>query len=228
MGENNHIILVNGKYSSGKTSSLRNMPMDKTVVINCDGKPLSFKGTPYKNIKLPNVDVLLPGLDTLEQDEQCEYIVLDTLSFLMEMYETEKIYTLPKNQQMGAWTPYGQFFREMIHKMKRSKKKIVVLCHTQSIYNESEMETEVKAYVKGSVGKVGVESHFSTVVAAKKIKDDDAPSGFRYVFQTSITKDTINEGIRSPIGMWADDELYIDNDVMLVFDKITKYYGEEK
>lgn len=226
MEENNFIILVNGKYSSGKTASLRNLPMDKTVILNCDGKPMSFNGKPYKNIKLPNVDVLMAGLKKLEEDEQCEYIVLDTLSFLMEMYETEKIYTLPKNQQMSAWTPYGQFFREMIHQMKRSKKKIVVLCHTQSIYNESEMETEVKAYVKGSVGKIGVESHFSTVVGAKKIRDESAQSGFRYVFQTAITKDTLNEGIRSPMGMWTEDELYIDNDVMLVFDKIKQYYGE--
>lgn len=226
MEENNFIILVNGKYSAGKTSSIRNLPMDKTVILNCDGKPLSFNGKPYRNIKLPNTDVLMPGLDKLEEDPNVEYIVLDTLSFLMEMYETEKIYTLPKNQQMSAWTPYGQFFREMIHKMKRSKKKIVVLCHTQSIYNETEMETEVKAYVKGSVGKVGVESHFSTVVGAKKIKDDDSPQGFRYVFQTAITKDTLNEGIRSPMGMWSNEELYIDNDVMIVFDKIKQYYGE--
>lgn len=226
MEENNFIILVNGKYSSGKTASLRNLPMDKTVILNCDGKPLSFNGKPHKNIKIPSVDILMAGLKKLEEDEQCEYIVLDTLSFLMEMYETEKIYTLPKNQQMSAWTPYGQFFREMIHQMKRSKKKIVVLCHTQSIYNESEMETEVKAYVKGSVGKIGVESHFSTVVGAKKIRDESAQSGFRYVFQTAITKDTLNEGIRSPMGMWTEDELYIDNDVMLVFDKIKQYYGE--
>ena len=186
-------------------------------------KPMSFKTSPYKNIKLPNVDILMPGLQKLEEDPNVEYIVIDTLSFLMEMYETEKIYTLPKNQQMSAWTPYGQFYRSLLHFMKQSKKKWVVLCHTQSIYNESEMETEVKACIKGAVGKRGCEADFTTIVGAKKIKDDN---GFRYVFQTAITKETINEGIRSPIGMWTDEELYIDNDVMLVFDKIKQYYGE--
>ena len=59
--------------------------------------------------------------------------------------------------------------------------------------------------------------------ARSSLKDDE--NGFKYVFQTAITKDTINEGIRSPIGMWSDDELYIDNDVMLVFNKIKQYYG---
>lgn len=82
---------------------------------------------------------------------------------------------------------------------------------------------------------------FSVVVSTKKMKlkdlekykndlltitEDDEDVGFKYVFQTRLTKDTVNERIRAPEGMWARNETFIDNDVSLVLNRIHEHYAE--
>ena len=58
------------------------------------------------------------------------------------------------------------------------------------------------------------------------ITEDDEDVGFKYVFQTRLTKDTVNERIRAPEGMWARNETFIDNDVSLVLNRIHEHYAE--
>jgi hypothetical protein len=85
----------------------------------------------------------------------------------------------------------------------------------------------------------GVESWFSCVISTKKmqlnkldkyssdlltIDDEEELIGFKHVFQTKLTKETVNERIRGPIKMWAPNETYIDNDLQLVLDKLHNYY----
>jgi len=92
--------------------------------------------------------------------------------------------------------------------------------------------------VKGSLKKNGLEAYFTTVVVAKKVKvkdlepnalltitPRDEEMGFKHVFQTRTTKQTVGDRIRSPFGLFQDDELYIDNDAQKVIDRLVKYYG---
>jgi hypothetical protein len=81
---------------------------------------------------------------------------------------------------------------------------------------------------------------FSTVVTARKIsvkalKDYKSDSliitpeeeslGFKYVYQTKITKDTINHRIRSSMGLWTTAETFIDNDAHLLLQRLHQYYS---
>jgi len=101
------------------------------------------------------------------------------------------------------------------------------------------MINETMATVKGSLKNLGLESYFTTVISSKKlpltkltayqnplltITEDDEILGFKYVFQTKLTKDTVNERMRSHLGLWSKEETYIDNDVQLVLDRINEYY----
>jgi hypothetical protein len=49
--------------------------------------------------------------------------------------------------------------------------------------------------------------------------------GFKYVYQTKLTKETVNERIRGSLGMWETKETYIDNDIQLVVDRLHDYYN---
>jgi len=94
--------------------------------------------------------------------------------------------------------------------------------------------------IKGALKNQGVEAYFSTVVEATKIpikdlkdydtdllhiSEDEADLGFKYVFQCQITKDTVNERIRGPMGMFDTSETYIDNNVQLLLEKLNEYYN---
>lgn len=95
--------------------------------------------------------------------------------------------------------------------------------------------------VKGALAKKGLEAYFTTVINVSKmtvkdlqktpndmlnITEDDEELGFKHVFQTRTTKKTIGDRIRSPMGMWKKEELYIDNDIAPVIKRMIEYYEE--
>jgi hypothetical protein len=113
------------------------------------------------------------------------------------------------------------------------------MCHTQDIMNEQELAIETKAFVKGSVGKLGVEADFSIILGSKKvpikqlksiendllhITPEEEEDGYKYCFVTRVDKDNIGWTMRSPIGLWDRSEKYIDNDLKQVFDRVHQYY----
>ena len=58
-----------------------------------------------------------------------------------------------------------------------------------------------------------------------KISEDEEDLGFKYVFQTRLTKETIGTRIRSPMGMFSKKQTYMDNDAQLLLDHLAKFYG---
>ena len=58
------------------------------------------------------------------------------------------------------------------------------------------------------------------------ITEDEEIDGFKYVFQCRLTKKTVGERIRSPIGLFNRKETYVDNDVQLLLDHINEYYNK--
>lgn len=129
----------------------------------------------------------------------------------------------------------------MLSYVARSTKNIIFTAHTLDQLNETDMVMETKIPVKGSLKNNGIESFFSVVIAAKKvtlktlegysndlltITPQEEALGFKYVFQTQLTKDTVGERIRGPMGMWTPDETFIDNNVQLVLNRLHEYYDE--
>jgi hypothetical protein len=102
------------------------------------------------------------------------------------------------------------------------------------------MVMETKIPVKGATKSNGVESYFSVVIASKKVQlkalepyksalltitPEEEALGFKYVFQTRITKDTVNERLRGPMGLFETKETFIDNNMQLVLDRLQEYYA---
>lgn len=57
------------------------------------------------------------------------------------------------------------------------------------------------------------------------ITDEEREDGVKYVFCTRVTKETAGGKMRSPMGLWNRNELYIDNDIAQVFKRLEEYYG---
>ena len=56
------------------------------------------------------------------------------------------------------------------------------------------------------------------------ITEDEEMLGFKYCYQTRLTKATVNERIRSPMGMFTIPETYTDNNLQVVLDHLHEYY----
>ena len=128
----------------------------------------------------------------------------------------------------------------MQQQVAASSKNIIFTAHTLTTLNEADMVMETKVPIKGALKNVGLESFFSTIIMTQKmdiptlekykndllvITDEERALGFKYVFQTKLTKDTLHTRIRSSMGLWSNQETYIDNDVQLVLDRLHSYYA---
>jgi hypothetical protein len=239
MSHNNHIVLVMGKPNTGKSTSLRNLRnQEQMVYLNTDLKNIPFKSKFCKQVEVADAMDILSYIQAIEDNEKITGAVLDTLTFLMSMYERQ--YVVPATNGQAAWGAYGNYYREFIHAIKSGTKDYAIFAHEDTVLNEQTMQMETKIPIKGSVGKTGAEADFSVILSSKQmpikkleqyqnslltITDDEREAEVKYVFCTRIAKEFVGEKMRAPIGLWKKEELFIDNDIQLVFDRLREYYA---
>jgi hypothetical protein len=237
---NDHLVLIAGASASGKSASLRNLRNpEKTLYMNCEaGKKLPFPSK-FREMRITDPLKVPSYIAAMNEETKCDKIVVDSLTFLMDMYES--VYVVNSDNTMAAWGKFAQFFKNMMQQqVAASPKSIIFTAHVQSILNEQEMVMEKKVPVKGSLKANGIEAYFSTVVMARsvsldklqgyendllRITPEEEAIGVKHVFQTKLTKDTATDRIRSSMGLWAHNETFIDNDAQLLLDRLHEYYG---
>lgn len=228
-----------GRPNTGKTTCLYFLDNpEKYVYFNCDLKKTPFPDKFGMTVSISDPKDLLDYIDDIEGSPDIDGGIIDTISFLMDMYEKQYVVSATNTQK--AWGDYGNFYKQVLHKIKSGTKSYIVLAHEDSIINEQTAQIETKVPVKGAVGKTGVESDFTTIVAAKclpikkleahknanlNITEEEKEDGSKRVFMTRINKDTSGEKMRSPMRLWSRDELYIDNNIQIVLNRLQSYYA---
>lgn len=243
-GINDQLILIAGESGTGKSASLMGLrDQEKVLYLNCEaGKRLPFRNKfdaktindPYQVYEA--FDFTAPG-----QPGNAMYhtIVIDTSTFLMDMFES--VYIIGSANTQKAWGDYAQYFKNLMQqKVGQSDKRVIILAHTREEHDEKTLDMKSSVPVKGSLKGNGIEAYFSTVVATKKVslKDlagqdpallqitpDDELLGYKHVFQTRLTAKTKGERIRSPIGMFGPNQTYMDNNAQMLLDHLQAFYN---
>ncbi len=239
-GTNDDLVLVCGKSASGKSMCLRGLKNHEGVMyLNCEsGKRLPFKAN-FQQFTITDPMQIYEAFEHAESKDDVHTIVIDSLTYLMDMYES--VYVLPSSNTMKAWSDFAQYFKNLMQNyVAKSSKNVIFTAHTLDNLNEAEMVMETKVPVKGSLKNNGIESYFSVVIAAKKvpvkaldnysndlltITDQERNLGLKYVFQTQLTKETVNERLRGPMDLFSEQETFIDNNIQLVLDRLHDYYS---
>ena len=215
------------------------------VYLNTEnGKKLPFKsGFQTQTILDPHdVPKIIDDLND-EQYRNIHTIVIDSATYLLDMYESLFVTNDGNTNTMKAWGDFGKFWKTLMQNhVARSNKNIVFTAHTLREFNDDAGRWEAKVPVKGALKNNGLESYFSCVISTKKVStkelekysndlltitDREQDLGFKYVFQTKLTKGTVGERIRGPIDLFSDQETYIDNNMQLVLDRLHEYYAPE-
>lgn len=236
---NDHLLLICGKSAAGKSASLMTLKNPEGVMyFNCEsGKKLPFKSK-FKEFTITDPVDVYAGFEKAETLPEIHTIVVDSLSLLMEMFES--VYVVGSANTMAQWGAYSQYFKNLMQQyVAKSTKNVIFTAHTADSLNESEMVMETKIPVKGSLKGVSLEAYFSVIVYAKKaslktLKDfktdmlvitpEDEALGYKHVYQCRLTKETVNERIRGPMGMFSQQETYTDNDAQKLIDRLKEYY----
>jgi len=237
---NDHLVLLCGKSATGKSASLMNIEKPEGVMyLNCEaGKRLPFKAK-FKQFTITDPLQVFEAFEAAETMPDIHTIVVDSLTYLLDMYES--VYVLNAANTMKAWGDFSQYFKTLMQQyVAKSTKSVIFTAHTLDTLNESEMIMETKVPVKGALKNNGLESYFSVVLASKKVplktlKDyksdlltvtpEEEALGFKYVFQCKLTKDTVNERLRGPLGLFDTKETFIDNNMQLVINRLREYYS---
>lgn len=239
---NDQMILVGGISGAGKSASLRNIRnQDRWIYLNCEaGKRLPFKNK-FINVRVEDpYEVHSYVDDAVQNSDKVDGIIIDTATFMMDMFESQ--YVLGQHDTMKGWSNYAQFWKTLMQqKLVAFGKPVIILAHVLETYDESAMAMKRSVPIKGALKNQGMEAYFSTVVEVTKIPlkdldkydenllsvtEDEEDLGFKYVFQTRLTSQTIGTRIRSPMGMFSKSQTYMDNDCQLLLDHLHRFYDE--
>lgn len=237
---NDNLILIAGSSATGKSASLRGLRNPEGVIyLNCEaGKKLPFPNK-FQKFTITDPHQVLEAFDALQTGKlQGHTIIVDSLTFLLDMYESQ--YIIGSANGQAAWQNFQQFFKTLMQdKVAKANANVIFIAHTLANLNENEMVMETKVPVKGALKNNGIEAYFSCVVSTKKvpvkklddygsdlldITEEDRALGFKYVYQTKLTKETTHERIRSPMGMFTTAQTFMDNDAQKLLDQIHQYY----
>jgi len=237
---NDQMILIGGVSGAGKSAALRNIRnQDRWIYINCEaGKRLPFKNK-FINARVDDPYQVYNYVDdAIDNPDDVDGLIIDSSTFMMDMFESQ--YVLGTADTMKGWSNYAQFWKNLLQqKLVQFGKPVIIIAHVLEVYDESAMAMKRSVPIKGAIKNQGVEAYFSTVVEATKIpikdlkdfdpellhiSEDEQDLGFKYVFQTRLTKETIGTRIRSPMGMFTKKQTYMDNDAQLLLDHLHKFY----
>ena len=239
--ENKQLILIVGETSTGKSASLRNIPdQEKWWYANFEsGKNLPFRNK-FKKKVFTDPQELFPVFNLLNASPEVVGVIVDSLTFMMEMYES--VHVLTAANKLTAWGDFQQFFKGLMQQfVSVTDKTVIFTAHTKET-TDAYGNLCRTVPVKGALKDNGIEAYFSCIIATKRMRiselekqtktpllnitDQERALGYKHVFQTLPTAQTVGERIRSPMDMWLPSETFIDNDVQLVLQRLNEYYKE--
>lgn len=222
-------ILILGSSGSGKSTSIRNLPHDKTFLVNVMNKPLPFRGALKKYRlydKVSNNNGNMIVTDDYEFIDQCftyinnvrkeiHYIIVDDSQYLIvNEFMKGNTKDLKGNEVFGLYNNIAAHFYDLIYSTKWLRDDLFVFFLHHVEYNDQGYIVP-KTIGKLLNEKVDISGMFTIVLYAKR-------EGNKNFFYTQ--NDGTNPA-KSPDGMF--NELRIDNDLLYVSNQVLTYYKGE-
>lgn len=211
------VLCVMGESGSGKTTSLRNLPPNETLIIDCDGKGLSWKGwkkqynTENKNyMSIYKPDIVMGIMARVQEGDlsSVKYLVIDTINGIMVGDEMDRM----KEKGYDKWQDLAQsVFKIIVYaNMMREDLSVIFTAHTETV-NEDNGYTFTRIKTSGKkLTKICLESKFNTVLLSKCVNGE-------YLFETQSNNSTA----KSPMG--AFDSFEIENDIAKVIEVLKEF-----
>lgn len=239
---NDNLVLIGGVSGAGKSACLRNLKDQEGVLyLNCEsGKKLPFRNKFISKV-ITDPYHIFEGFIWAESQPHIHTIVIDSLSFLMDMFVS--VHIMNSADSRAQWQAYQEFFKELMQqKVASSTKNVIIITHiAEDLDEEKGIRTE-QAVVKGGLKGTGVEAYFSLNVTARampikelekhpseylNITDDERDVGYKHVFQVRKTKETTGSRIRGPMGLFPQGTVYTDNCAQMLLDVVHDFYKED-
>ena len=221
-------ILVMGKSGTGKSSALRTLPPQQTIVLKPNAKSLPFPGSEKNYVKgrnlfiKENLDDIYPALKEIsDKAPKIHYVVLEdfTHTFSARIFSPQFLARNTGGEAFQRWNDFGaSVFGAIFAHIQdlRDDLYIIVIHHTEV---KEDGSIGFKSAGKLLDNTIDFPSYFTYIFHSLVLTKDE---GVQYVFQTNL------DGIRhakTPYGVF--DKLYVRNDMLEVISKIEAYKSGE-
>ena len=206
--------LILGESGTGKSTSMRNLNPEHTLLIQAISKPLPFKASGWKPVTQTNKEGSVWACDDSSKIVQAmqrttkDIIVLDDFQYVM----ANEFMRRSHEKGFDKFTDIGRHAWDILNaaSMLDPNKRVYILGHTQT-----DDTGKVKAKTIGRLldEKITIEGMFSIVLRTAVING-------QYLFRT---QNDGNDTTKSPIGLFTDET--IDNDLAAIDALICDYYG---
>lgn len=224
-----NICLILGKSGTGKSSSIKSLNPEETIIFNILKKKLPFKGSSnlYNAEKrnLFNLDSYneiiqyLEGINT--KVPTCKNIIIDDATYIMrkEYFKSAKISGYNKFIDMAS------HFQSIIQTAENMREDInlFIIMHCEEIISDN----TIIGYKPSTVGKL-IDSSYNPIevvpmlLFANTKYDENKKPIFGFHTQKCL-EGLIEIPAKSPEGMFEED--YIPNDLQYVVDKMNEFYN---
>jgi len=215
-------ILIIGESGSGKSSSIRNLNPEETIIINVLNKPLPFKGYKKKYSSTPSETRMANYFSTddykkirdcisrVNAKKEVKNLIIDDFQYIMANQFMRKA----MERGFDKFTEIGQNAWQIIKDLTECREDLNCF-----VISHSDVDNNGKAKCK-TIGKmlddkICLEGMFTVVLHALTSEN-------KYKFLTQ------NDGVhiaKSPMGMFKDK--FIDNDLMEINKSIDEYFNED-
>lgn len=222
-----NVVMVLGQSGTGKSTSIKSLNPDETIIIQALKKNLPFKG--FKNLYSKEKKNLFYAHDgeqlvrylknINEKCETCHTIVIDDATYIMR----NEFFDKATETGFGKFTVLAQHFQQVLVTAAAMRDDIIVfiIMHSEEKINDGAIDS----YKCATVGKMLDEKfdpvHCVTVLLYSTVRFDGEGKP-NYGFYTNRTVEN-NKVIpaKTPCDMFED--IFIPNDLQFVVDKINEY-----
>ena len=220
------LVFLVGKSGMGKSTSLRNLNHDETVIINTDQKALPFKNFSARYSeekrnyrKTSDINIVISTLQKVNTLPHVKTVIVDTWSRIMT--DTVMSQSFRAEKGFDKWSKMAAAQYDLINTINdvmRDDIIVYLLAHPETHYDDAGFSSE-RIGVQGKMLERFVPESFSTIVLyAEIVKTPGQPN--RHVFRTVSSG---NDTCKTPLEMFG--ETLIDNDLVEVNNTIREYYS---
>lgn len=225
-----NLVLILGESGTGKSTSIKTLDPEETVVFNVLGKRLPFQGSAVKYnsekknlFKIDEWNTVIQYIESISNNaKKIKNIIIDDAIYIMRT----EFFNRSKERGYDKYNELADHFRRIIATCasQRDDLNIFMLLHVESI----EADGSIIGYKSSSVGKLldkmyrPEENTAITLFAQPKFNDKGVAEFGFYTHKMKL--DGIELPSKTPEGMFEED--WIPNDLGLVVKKMKEYYGE--
>lgn len=224
-----NFVIVLGETGTGKSTSIKGLNPEETIILNVLGKTLPFKGSKSsynaekKNLfAIDNWQTICEYLKSISSKvTTCKNIIIDDAIYAMRM----EFFDRAKEKGFDKYNELADHFRKIIATCNslREDLNVFMFLHSETV----ESDGSIMKYKASSVGKLldkmynPLESVAITLYSEPQFDDKgNATYGF-YTHKKRVNG--VEIPAKSPDGMFEED--FIPNDLGLVVKAINEYYN---